>query len=149
MDNLILTAGKFEQIMATLKSESGSREKRESARVGLRMQARIIVHSQKEPVQGKLVWLRDVSTEGIGFMHVTPVAVGTLMVVCLPRGTAGSLKLLYRIVRCNSVDKDQYILGAKLDRVLEDSVPPAAAAPTAAAPAPTEAAASVPPAAAA
>jgi hypothetical protein len=118
---MILTADKFEQIVASLKSygtTSRSAEKRAAPRVGLRMQIAIVPHTPGEPAKQQFVWLRDISVGGMGFLNSRPMTVGTFLLVCLPKGQKDTLTILYRVVRCVPISDKQFVIGVKLERVI-------------------------------
>src|SRR5262245_57004061 len=141
---MTLTAEQFDQITASLRSDDPgvrSSEKRECPRVGMRVQIEIISFATRGQPARYRVWLRDFSTTGIGFVYAQPIKQGSALIVCLPKGRNDTLKLLYKVVRSVQIDETQYIIGARLERSLDDTAAPAAASATApAAPAITPAA---------
>jgi len=117
---MILTADRFEQILATLKSDAArAGDKRLAPRVGLRMQLQIIAGAEGKVGQRHVVWLRNLSSEGMGFVNGQPIPPGTLLIACLARGRYEVLRILYQVVHCTRLVDGQYMVGTKLLRVLE------------------------------
>jgi len=125
---MLLTADRFEQILATLKSDAArSGEKRLAPRVGMRTQLEIIAGAEGKACKRHVVWLRNLSGEGMGFANGQPIPPGTLLIACLARGRYEVLRILYQVVHCTPLVDGQYMVGAKLLRVLQPTS--AAAAP--------------------
>lgn len=117
-----LTAEQFDQIVSSLRCDDPgvrSSEKRENPRVGMRVQIDIFTLSNDGPPKRTRVWLRDFSATGIGFIHTQPMKPGSALVVCLRKGRNDTLRLLYQVVRSVHIDDTQFIIGAKLERMLD------------------------------
>ncbi|HWP40009.1 MAG TPA: hypothetical protein VNL70_03715 [Tepidisphaeraceae bacterium] len=125
---MLLTADRFEQIVATLKADAARlTDKRLAPRVGLRMQMEIIACAGEKAGRRYVVWLRNLSSEGMGFVNSQAIPIGTLLVACLARGRYEVLRILYQVVHCTRLADGQHTVGAKLLRILGPTS--AAAAP--------------------
>src|SRR5262245_37906582 len=82
-----LSVEQFEQILATLKSDGGTRqrERRQGPRVGLRCNIHIIPIIDGIAKKGVNVSLRDISREGIGITITDSTRMGTQFIVKFPQ----------------------------------------------------------------
>lgn len=116
---MLLTADRFEQIVATLKSDVARfSDKRLAPRVGLRMQLEIMTGAEGKAGRRHVVWLRNLSSEGMGFVNNQPIPPGTPVIACLARGRCQVLRIAYQVVHCTRLVDGQYMVGAKLLRVM-------------------------------
>ena len=111
---MTLTAAVFQQILSSLKSDTGRRfnEQRNSPRVGVRGKISILplTHSQ-EPLE---VWVRDVSVTGIGLLSPQNFAPGTRLLARFPKVDDAPLAITYVVAHCKSVSRGLFVVGARL-----------------------------------
>jgi hypothetical protein len=118
-----LTAEQYQQIVRQLRSERphdrGS-ERRSSPRVGLRAQVRVIECRTTAESANLTVWVRDISSDGIGLLFPQPVRPGTYLVMSLPTSKRqnATLDLLFLAVRCDPLARDQFSVGARFHRII-------------------------------
>ena len=117
-----LTAEVFKDVITALRSDDNSTrvlDKRSTPRVGLRTKLAIVTGPvgpfEANPVE---VWLRDLSSGGIGIVHNIEMERGTPFVAHLPRRQGPALRVLYEVAHCKRLAKDLYSIGAKLSRIL-------------------------------
>jgi hypothetical protein len=116
-----LTAEQFEQILASLKSDSSrprQQDKRSSPRVGIRMQVTIVPCLQGVPVTPHLVWVRDVSAHGMGLIHHEPLPIGSYFLALFQRKGGERLTVLYKVASCSRLSTQQTLIGGQIDRVI-------------------------------
>ena len=116
-----LTAEQFEQILASLKSDSSrprQQDKRSSPRVGIRMQVTIVPCVQGQPATPHLVWVRDVSAHGMGLIHNEPLPIGSYFLALFQRKGGERLTVLYKVASCSRLSTQQTLIGAQIDRVI-------------------------------
>ena len=116
-----LTAEQFEQILASLKSDSSrprQQDKRSSPRVGIRMQVTIVPCVQGQPATPHLVWVRDVSAHGMGLIHNQPLPIGSYFLALFQRKAGDRLTVLYKVASCSRLSTQQTLIGAQIDRVI-------------------------------
>ena len=126
-----LTAEQFEQIVAHLRSDKGrggQQDRRRAPRVGLRTLITIVPCVSGGSMARREVRVRDLSADGIGLLHREPLKLGTFLVSLLPRANGEPVNAVYRVVRCHQVGDRQYLVGAKLDRVIDNAALQAGAA---------------------
>lgn len=119
-----LTADQFQDIISTLRSDSGSprnAEKRASPRVGLR--ARICISPMFEGGLPRWItaWVRDLSSDGMGLTQNEPLHAGTRFLVRFPRRGLRPLEVIYVVAHCRALAKQIFSVGARLERVVEDT----------------------------
>jgi hypothetical protein len=120
-----LPAEQFKEIIRSLRSDGQGRrslEKRTGPRVGLR--ARLLIRVHRGGTLSKnalLVWLRDLSVEGIGLVHAQPLEDGDEFIAEFPLRNQQNLNVLYRVVHCKMLSKSLYCIGARLVRMLDDA----------------------------
>jgi hypothetical protein len=117
-----LTAEQFEQIVSRLKSDDyrgRQHENRSSPRVGVRVQAVVIPCTPGRKPTQYLVWVRDISQNGICLLHTEPMPRGSYFLVAFKRRTGETLTALYQVAHCQQQSDRQYTIGAKLDRVMD------------------------------
>ena len=115
-----LSAEQFKSIIQGLKSDrpgSGSFEKRASPRVGLR--AKITVYPGGDTTKPREVWVRDLSSTGIGIVHGEAFNAGADFLVCFPLRATDHLWVYYRVMHCRSISPKLYFTGAKLKYIEE------------------------------
>jgi hypothetical protein len=115
-----LSAEQFKSIIQGLKSDRpghGSFEKRANPRVGLR--AKITVYQGGDTTKPREVWVRDLSSSGIGIVHTEPIQAGTDFLVCFPLRATDHLWVFYRVMHCRSISPKLYFTGAKLKYIEE------------------------------
>jgi hypothetical protein len=120
-DWMRLTAEQFEQIVASLKSDSTRprhHDKRSSPRVGVRMQATIIPCVTGQPARPHLVWVRDLSVHGIGLIYHDSLPIGSYFLAIFQRKGGEKLTVLYCVASCTRLSAQQTLIGARIDRVI-------------------------------
>ena len=118
-----LKAEHYQQIIKQLCSEQSharTHERRGSPRVGLRAQVRVIPCSTNAQAAELDVWVRDVSTNGIGLLLPHSLKPGTYLVMSLPAddSTQPALDLLFVAVRCEDLGNGQFAVGASFQRAI-------------------------------
>ena len=117
-----LTAEVFKDVIGALRSDDNSTrvlDKRGSPRVGLRTKLAIVAgNAGPFETQTTEVWLRDLSSGGIGIVHNQEMERGAPFVAHLPRRQGPALRVLYEVAHCKRLAKDLYSIGAKLSRIL-------------------------------
>jgi hypothetical protein len=117
---MALSADQFKQIVASLKSDApdkGSFEKRAAPRVGLRTKITILMDG--DPSRGTDVWIRDLSANGIGFVHAHPLESGREFLIKFPMRGNHALSVVYSVMHCKDLSKSLFFIGARLDRISE------------------------------
>ena len=95
-----LTADVYEEIVASLRSDRKGRlnEKRKKPRVGLRSSLEVIpcvpVPKLKLPL---IVWVRDVSADGLGLVSPQPLPLNVTFVAEFERYERENLRVEYRV----------------------------------------------------
>ena len=117
---MLLSAEQYEQIcsqLRTLRDNVGRSERRSRPRAGLRAQITLLPcrATASEP---RKVWVRDLSPDGIGFISNEMITVGTPLLITLPRPNGDALEVLYITTRAVHLTKDQFSIGARLERVI-------------------------------
>ena len=115
-----LSADQFTQIVASLKSDApdkGSFEKRSAPRVGLR--TKITIYMDGDPTRGMDVWIRDLSANGIGFVHGHPLEANREFLIKFPMRGNHSLAVVYSVMHCKDLSKSLFFIGARMDRISE------------------------------
>jgi hypothetical protein len=116
---MTLTAAVFQQILTSLRSDTGRRfnEQRNGPRVGVRGRIRVMRAVPGAPgifASPVEVWVRDVSVSGIGILTSQPYATNTRIRALFPKSDDEPLALLYTVVHCKPVSKGLYVVGARL-----------------------------------
>ncbi len=130
----------FNQIIAHLKGgRDGIHNKRREPRVGLRNRVALtpLKGSDNSRDRASDVAVRDLSRDGIGFLHHKRLPVNTLFTISLPALDDGELTAVYRVKHCESLDEGLYRIGGSLINLCEanEKLVPAEEAKPAAAPA--------------
>jgi hypothetical protein len=112
-----LSAEQFVQIVETLRSDPPF-GRRVAPRVGLRLRATLIPCIADEPVTRDLVWVRDLSTTGIGFVHKRGLPHGAFVIVQFQGDGAAQVSVLYKVQRSRQVGSETFEIGAAMDHVL-------------------------------
>jgi hypothetical protein len=115
---MTLSSRQFLHIIETLRSDP-TRGRRANPRVGLRFKVRMLQCVECGPVPLCEVWVRDLSIEGIGFVHEEHLPIGSFVVIQFaPEGTDAGLSVLYQVLRSHQLAVKSFEIGAKLDHVL-------------------------------
>jgi hypothetical protein len=136
----------FKQIIAQLKGgkDLNHHNKRREPRVGLRNRVALtaLKGPNNTPEPSAIVNVRDLSRDGIGFLHHSRIPSNTLFTIRLPALEDGDLLALYKVRHCQLLEEGLYRVGAELVNICEANESPVPAGVTvgAAAPAPKEAA---------
>ena len=120
-----LSAELFKSIVNSLKSDKAGRihELRSGPRVGVRGKLEVVLLAPDgRPVGAAVVWVRDVSVDGIGILHTKALKVGSRFVARFPRHDEGSLTLVYAVTHAKDVTKGLYTIGAQLLTLESDPV---------------------------
>jgi hypothetical protein len=129
---MTLTAHLFQQILTSLRSDTGRRfnEQRMGPRVGVRGKIKILrgaaaaAAPAAEPAQPPFeVWVRDVSISGIGLLSSEAMTAGTHFRAHFPKVDDLPLTLVYTVVHCKSVSKGLYVIGARLADIPQPQAP--------------------------
>ena len=116
-----LSAELYRQIVKSLRSDprsSRNLEKRIAPRVGLRSKltiARKIPGSSAAPQLA--VWVRDLSTSGIGIVSAEPLPMKSEFVALLPGALGESMSIVYTVVHCKEQAKNLFAIGATFTRI--------------------------------
>jgi hypothetical protein len=117
---MALSADQFKQIVASLKSDApdrGTYEKRAAPRVGLR--TKVTIYMDGDPTRPTDVWVRDLSANGIGFVHGRPIEQNREFLIKFPMCGNHWLSVVYSVMHCKDLSKNLYFVGARLDRINE------------------------------
>jgi len=124
-----LTPGQFAQLVHQLKGSSrfgGPGDQRRAARVEQQSRVTIAPLAGGRPQPEESVLVKNVSSRGLGFVRDQKMKPGTRFLVRLPRQDGGVEDLPCAVVRCETVKKGTYLLGAEF--VAVDAALPAPAA---------------------
>ena len=117
---MALSADQFKQIVASLKSDApdrGNYEKRAAPRVGLR--TKVTIYMDGDSSRPTDVWVRDLSANGIGFVHGRPIEQNREFLIKFPMRGNHWLSVVYSVMHCKDLSKSLYFVGARLDRINE------------------------------
>ena len=117
---MALSAEQFKQIVACLRSDApdkGASEKRGAPRVGLR--TKVTIYMDGDETRGTDVWIRDLSANGIGFVHGHALEANREFLIRFPMRGNHSLAVVYSVMHCKDLSKSLYFIGARLDRINE------------------------------
>lgn len=116
-----LSAELYRQIVQSLRSDprsSRNLEKRIAPRVGLRSKLTIARRLPGgAPAAQISVWVRDISSTGIGFVTSEPLPMRSEIVALLPGALGESMSIIYTVVHCKELAKSLYSIGATLTRI--------------------------------
>jgi len=118
-----LTFKTLEQITQGLRSDDpGDKARRAEPRVGLRARLVIVpIDAASHPAAPVPVWVRDVSSTGLGLLSRTTLPQGTLFRVLFDKPTADDLRLYYRVAHTTALGCGAYAIGAVLQDVRCDT----------------------------
>lgn len=118
-----LSADQFKQIITSLRSDISphkrSSERRDGPRVGFRMTVTVVPCTVDDKPVRLEVRVRDLSTEGVGILHHSPMEPQSRFVALMSRANGASVRALYRVARCEKVAHRQFLIGGILERVLD------------------------------
>lgn len=118
-----LSAEQFQQIVGSLRSDISphkrASERRDGPRVGFRMTVMIVPCAAGETAIRHEVRVRDLSTDGMGILHHSPLEKNTRFIALMERATGEPVRALYRVARCEKVAHRQFLVGGILEQVLE------------------------------
>lgn len=128
-----LTFKLLEEITRSLRSDDGDvLVKRSEPRVGLRARAHIlpvgVEYTHAVPLD---VWVRNLSSCGIGLVTPASLPPGTLFLIRFSDATANDLSLQYQVAHTTPLGGGSHAIGAVLRRVLpatSTAMPPLPAA---------------------
>jgi PilZ domain len=117
-DRMLLSAQMYQEILKSLRSDGGKSEtRRKHARVGMRAKITIILLGKDGQLNlPESVWIRDISTAGIGLVTTKPIARGQLLVVQFNQHDENALSLLCQVVQCRKFEF--MVIGAHILRPL-------------------------------
>jgi len=124
-----LTPRQFAELVHQLKGSSrfgGHGDQRRAARVEQQSRVTIAPLVDGRPRPDEPVLVKNVSSRGLGFVWSRKVKAGSQFLVRLPRQGGDTEDLLCTVVRCETVKKGTYLLGAEF--VAADAALPAPAA---------------------
>lgn len=115
-----LSAELYRQIVRSLRSDprsSRNMEKRVAPRVGLRSKLGIIRRGPGGIELQSSVWVRDLSTSGIGIVTAEPFPKRSEFIAQLPGVMGESMAIVYTVCHCKELAKSLYSIGATLTRI--------------------------------
>jgi hypothetical protein len=122
-----LTPRQFAELVQQLKGSSrfgGPGDQRRADRVEQQSRITIAPLIDGQPQPDELVLVKNVSSRGLGFVRARKIKPGAQFLVRLPRKGGGTEDLLCTVVRCETVTKGTYLLGAEF--AVADAAAPAA-----------------------
>ncbi len=117
-----LSAEMFEEIVGSLRSDGrSSAEKRSEPRVGL--SAEVLMISARDRVRrgGIRMRVRDISHSGVGLYHSKRLGKEQRFIVELPTIRDQPIWLVCVTAYCRRTEKDRYLIGARIKRVLNSA----------------------------
>ena len=111
-----LTPEQFHGIISSLRSEALA-GRRASPRVGLRLQLSIIECGQPNAAE-QVVWLRDLSVTGMGFVHTRPFSRGSHLVARFQQPGGQTISLKVQVIRSKQVGPMSFEIGTKIERMI-------------------------------
>src|SRR5260221_5039039 len=111
-----LTADQFNDILSSLRSDALA-GRRGAPRVGLRIQVTIIPCAEHDVVE-QVVWLRDLSVSGMGFVHSRPFPPGSFLVAKFQRDSGESIAVLVEVMRTKKLGPTSYEIGTRIERMI-------------------------------
>ncbi|HPO92740.1 MAG TPA: response regulator [Phycisphaerales bacterium] len=121
VNSLGLSRPEVEAVLDLLDADSavGASSKRKATRMPFRMNGVKIEISQPGGGQTQiLVACRNLSRQGLGFLHSSYLHVGTRCSVTLPHRTQGEVRIAGQVVRCRHVSRHIHEVGLKLEEPL-------------------------------
>jgi hypothetical protein len=121
----------FKQIVAQLRGGGDSHDKRKTPRVGLRNHVHLtqLKGSDNTPGDSYHVVVRDLSPDGIGFLHHRRIAVNCLFAIRLPALEVGMMVAIYKVRHCDMLENDLFRIGGLLVKVCDQNSEAAQSAP--------------------
>jgi hypothetical protein len=116
-DRMQLSATQFLRILETLRSDP-LQGRRRTPRVGLRVKATMVPCVESGPVAKHEVWVRDLSVEGVGFVHSVPLPPDSFVILQFASKNDPGLSVLYQVTRSHQLAAMSVEIGAKIDHVL-------------------------------
>ena len=115
-----LTVKFLQQVAEHLKSdEFGARAKRCEPRVGLRAKAKIVpIVVDDRGIPPMDVWVRDISSCGVGFVAARNLPMGSLFLLKLPTAARDEVAVQYRVTYSNAIGGGSHVIGAAFDRLV-------------------------------
>jgi hypothetical protein len=114
---MLLSAELFSEILSKLtsdpKPERGN-ERRNSPRVGVRAKIEVMRHITGEH---SMVWMREMSRTGIGFLHAKKFVPGEMVHVHFPGADGGHVVGEYEVKHCTPTNGGPCIVGAMLKQM--------------------------------
>src|SRR5437764_4137704 len=117
---MVLSADKFELILASLRSDAvcgRNQEKRNDPRVGVRMHVNVAFRGAGDVMTCATMRVRDISIKGIGLLGSTHNPLGTFFAIHLS-GRGQRIAVVYRVVRCQPIGSDMYQVGAAFEKYI-------------------------------
>lgn len=114
-----LSAETFLEVLRSLRSDLLPQKlrRRRLPRVGARLRLVILPCGPRAagiPPRAAMVRLRDLSRNGMGFIHTRPLMVGQAFLICLEREAGGIVHLLGTVNRCRPLDARHYDIGGTI-----------------------------------
>ena len=112
-----LSPEQFVQIVESLRSDPLF-GRRATPRVGLRLRATLFPCVADAPVTKDPIWVRDLSTTGMGFLHKRALPADTFVVIQFESDSDTTLSVLLKVLRSKQVGPESFEIGAAIDHVL-------------------------------
>jgi hypothetical protein len=120
----------FNQIIAQLKgNRDGTHDKRREPRVGLRNRVSMspLMGVNHTPDRTYSINVRDLSRDGIGFLHQRRLIPKTFFTINLPASDEGGLTAVYAVQHCEPLEADLYRIGGSLIHISQAGEAPVSA----------------------
>jgi len=138
--HLQLSAEQFRHIRHHLKWDKQASDKRTSPRVGVRNSVPMSLMGPKGQMGRRhSVPVRNISRNGIGFLHEDRLPMGCRFAITLPIDGEKELVAIYEVKHCETLEQRLFGIGGRLLAMGDPEEKPAPPAKTAAPPAPAEA----------
>jgi hypothetical protein len=99
--------------------------RRAAQRVPLHRQAKVFTIEQLEIGSSMSVALRDLSTDGVGFIAETAFVVGSRFILSVARRSGGEARLLCSVRRCdvdpNAAEGSAFFVGGMFEQILSST----------------------------
>jgi len=116
---MLLTAGQFKEMIASLRSPSSKGDRRKSARLQVQASTLIAPLTAKGHDDQFTVLAKDISLEGVGLLSSVALKAGQQILIHLAKEKGETAYVVCTVMHCSEIADSVYSHGVKFDRIIK------------------------------
>jgi len=116
---MLLTAGQFKEMIASLRAPSSKGDRRKSARLQVQASTLIAPLTANGHEEGFTVLAKDISLEGVGLLSSVALKAGQQILIHLAKEKGETAYVVCTVMHCSEISDGVYSHGVKFEKLIK------------------------------